>query len=129
MVLLCIQAILLLAALSGIDYDSRRPQPTSRASPFALAAPTDGVDYDVTACGLDAVIYVECDNDFLISRKIRARKDRGTGGIVYIDDTFDSVERLSELYTPLRPSQTVAVDLETLSDCSVELKDFLEKMR
>ena len=36
---------------------------------------------------------------------------------------------MSEIYSPLRPSQTVSLECATLIDCAVELKDFLAKMR
>ena len=52
------QALLLVEALSGINYDEHKPQPSDKISPFAPAKPSEMEKHDVALCGLDSVIFI-----------------------------------------------------------------------
>jgi hypothetical protein len=62
------QAMALVEALSGINYDQHKAQPADKASPFAPLKPYVEERHDVTLCGLDRVIFIDspiiCDLDF-----------------------------------------------------------------
>jgi hypothetical protein len=70
------QAVLLLQALSGINYDSHKPQPLDKASKYAVppvlldpnGASASGAQFvtqlwDTTLCGLDTAIFLDMNDN------------------------------------------------------------------
>lgn len=117
------QLLLFLEALSGIRYDSHRPQPSDYASPFAPMHPQPEWGYDVKKCGIDFLICVDefhgSGIDGPLRERVRARKNLYTQEIVYLDDEATSVKGLQQLYDPTRPVSTAGVDM-TVCEQDVE---------
>jgi hypothetical protein len=68
------QAVLLLQALSGINYDSHKPQPLDYATPFASPQPSDEIGWDTSLCGLDMAIFLDVGSETkLIEDRMSAR--------------------------------------------------------
>ena len=122
----------LIQALSGIDYDSARPHDTQKASLWALPAPRapDIASYDVRKCGLDAVIYLECDAEKLVVQRLGERIDLRTEQLVYIDENpVESVQYLSAVKTPHNPKEMCAIGLTMAIDHADEIQEFFSRLQ
>ncbi|KAJ1411998.1 hypothetical protein B484DRAFT_402457, partial [Ochromonadaceae sp. CCMP2298] len=74
------QALLLMEALSGTHYDSHRPQPSDYVSPYAPPIASEAWAWDVSRCGLDAVIHVDSGGiSSALGELSSARREVGTG--------------------------------------------------
>ena len=140
------QASLLITALSGIDYDSRKPQVTDRASAFALPAPREVVTHDASLCGLDAILFMESENtpeiESSLDRILSARMIIGTNKIIYLlngdisstceqqasSEPIVRIDNLVELNSSSSSRHTIALDLALTSSIAIELKGFLDKV-
>ena len=140
------QASLLITALSGIDYDSRKPQVTDRASAYALPAPRDLLTHDASLCGLDAILFMESENtpeiESSLDRILSARMNIDTNEIIYLlnGDMSSSceqpahiepilrVDNLVELNSSSNSRHTISLDLALTSSIAIELKGFLNKV-
>ena len=77
------QASLLVNALSGVDYDSHKPQPADHASRFAPIAPYKISVHDNALCGLDKVLYLDATMESSLSEISSARKNTVTNEVVH----------------------------------------------
>jgi hypothetical protein len=118
-------------AFSGMNYDSHRPQPTDKASPYAPPSPAEVWTYDVTKCGLDTIIHV--DNGAGIStafdQRARARKVLETGEVMYISDDQTSIKGLEVISDATRPFHATGIDLTVADTANAELTEFCAKIR
>jgi len=132
------QMVALLQALSGIDYTQKRPTLSDKASSFATVDDDSEVaSYDVTKCGLDAVIIINADSEELMLQRMQMRLDlnrRGPGVDIAeaetcVTEATKDVGSLAEPFTPLRPVHSTAVTNESFADCDASLKQFLSDMQ
>lgn len=121
------QASLLLEALSGINYEVKKPSPADRASSLAPHIPTSAATFDPAKCGLDKFIIIDSgDSATLTEERVRTRLNLQTGSMVLIKDETESVAFLQDLYTPLRPSQTFSLDVSICNTEASELYQFIQ---
>jgi hypothetical protein len=119
------QAVLLTEAISGIDYTANCPQPSDRIS--VLANPPGKLlsRYSPQKCGVDLALCVDLPTTGeVIRERLAARRDVKTESTVYLNETFESVEGLQELYTPSRPLNTSSVELSIAEAHARGVKDF-----
>lgn len=122
-----LQASMLLEALSGINYDSKKPSRGDRASSIALPNPAEPEVYDSSKCGIDRFIFVDAGQVSDLSEdRVRTRTELRTGTSVKITDDTEAVGCLQDLYTPLRPVQSFSVDLYTSNAESDALRSFIQ---
>jgi len=125
------QSVLLFQALSGINYDERKPSAGDRTSQFASALPGtyNPCSYDSSKCGLNKVIYLDqSDLLSLTDERVRSRRNLQNGEVVLLEEDTRSIDTLQELYTPLRPVQTASVEYSQTNASRDPLVSFLTGM-
>ena len=118
------QANLLVHALSGIDYDSRKPQPSDFNSTLIYPQPSQEVMYDVSKCNLDLMIYV----DSTVGEQLNARTNLNTDEVVFVHEDVGSFEGLESTYVPLRPLHTSSLEKSIAEANRDPLKLYGEKL-
>lgn len=63
-----------------------------------------------------------------VSERVRSRLDLGTGQVVYVDESTETMDGLQDLFTPLRPVQTVGIEKTFAEHQAAGLKAFAEKL-
>ena len=125
------QVVLLMEAFSGINYDSHRPQPGDKRSPYAPLSPAEAWTFDIARCGLDAVVHV--DNGSGIStafdQRARARTVLETGEVVFIADDQTTIQGLQAIDDQTRPFLATGIDLTVADTANAELTAFCDRVR
>lgn len=124
------QALLLMEAFSGINFDSRRPQPTDKVSPYAPPHPAEEWTYDVSLCGLDAIIHVDNGDGIITAfdERARARTVVASGETMYIADDQVSIKGLQVIDNAARPFLATGIDLTVADTANSELTAFCRKI-
>ena len=118
------QANQLVQALSGIDYDSRKPQSSDYNSSFIYPQPSAEVMYDISKCNLDLMVYV----DSTVGEQLNARTNLNTNEIVFVHENVGSFEGLESTYVPLRPLHTTSLEKSIAEANRDNLKFYGEKL-
>lgn len=118
------QANALVQALSGIDYDSHKPQPADYNSSIIYPQPSEEIMYDKSKCYLDHLIYV----DSTVGEQLNARLNLNTDEVVFVHEDVGSFEGLESTYVPLRPLHTSSLEKSIAEANKDPLKVFGEKL-
>lgn len=148
------QASLLVIALSGVDYNTHKPQPADHASRFAPIAPYEMLVHDSALCGLDRVLYLDATLEASLSERLSARMNTATNAVVFLspegDDshadhshmtshmshgdvggytsTLLQLKNLEEMNDSLSSRHTSSLDITLTSSTGEELREFLTKI-
>ena len=126
------QALQLVAALSGINYEDKMPQVTDMASPFAPLAPYTDVTYDIALCGLDTVLFLESSPlgiQTTLSEIFSARTNLDTNEVTYLQAGTDMlVDNLEELRGLVSCPHTAVIDIALTTTGADDLQAFLSKI-
>lgn len=124
------QALLLIEALSGLNFDAHKPQLLDRQSIYAAPKPREEQQYDMHKCGLDLVVYFNDEIAHMITEGSCARKNLFTEDIVQLtaETALVSVEGLQEVLKLSRPQHTTGLAAYGNQSCESDLKAFLSRM-
>ena len=122
------QALLLMEAFSGINFDSRRPQPHDKVSSYAPPSPADVWTFDVKKSGLDMIIHVDNGAGILTSFEERARARTKDGEVIYISDDQTSIKGLQLIEDAARPFLATGIDLTVADTATQELTTFCRQI-
>ena len=133
------QAVLLVQALSGINYESRMPQLSDLASPYAPVMPDEDQSHDISLCGLDSVLFLESNFSNIqnvqssLAEIFTARINLDTNEMVYLPTVIDvntvrTVENLEEVRGPSTSTHTAVIDMALKEFCVQDLRKFCKKI-
>ena len=127
------QALLLVQALSGINYEEKMPQAGDKASPYAPLMPYEDMAYDISLCGLDTVLFLESAEHSGIQSTLEeifsVRMNLDTNEIVYLKPGNEgTAENLEELRGIRNPVHTSIIDIALTNEGSQDLHQFLSKI-
>jgi hypothetical protein len=124
------QALLLMEAFSGMNYDSHRAQPTDKASRYAPTSPAAEWTFNIAKCGLDAVVHVDNGTgvDTAFDQRARARRVTESGAVVYISDDQVTIKGLEAVNDPSRPFYATGIDLTVAQAANDELLAFCRRV-
>lgn len=105
------QGVQFVEKLSGINYDLPKPAVSDSKSLYAPCCPSPPAAYDVSKCGLDKIVIINDDITAIIDKNISLRRDLNNNNIVALDGNTVSVDAVTEILNPLRPSDTNAIDV------------------
>ena len=122
------QGVQFVEKLSGINYDLPKPAISDSKSIYAPCYPSPPSMYDVLKCGLDKIIVINDDITSIIDKNVCTRRDLNNNNVVTLDNNTESVDTVSEVVNPLRPSETNAIDLAVSSIHSNKLVALANKL-
>ena len=122
------QAVKLVTALSGVDYDSHMPQVGDKTSPFLTNIPRENEWFDPIKCGLDRAFFITVPPSVSTRDRICLRKDRRTGDIVSLSESTKSVETLAEIVSPRHAMDTISLHVATAAHASVAMQKYLDNL-